>query len=87
MNGSQGFVYMVRGDLESPQEHAGRQMDFVPLPEVLRKVADAVQIKYWLPPYTCRTGQLVIKRNDLRTFATDIGITKAGVERALTANA
>jgi hypothetical protein len=37
--------------------------------------------------YMCRTDQPAIKRNDLRTFATDIGITKAGVEHTLTANA
>lgn len=57
---------------------------FAPKPKVPREFVEAGHLEQCLRHYVQQTGQLAIKRNHLREYAANLGMTKAAVERALT---
>ncbi|NWK43319.1 DUF3987 domain-containing protein [Ralstonia pickettii] len=57
---------------------------FMPKPQVPREHTEASHLEQCLRYYVQQYGQLAVKRNDLREYAANLGMTKAAVERALT---
>ena len=59
------------------------KLRFMPEPTVPREFQEAERLEHWLRWRLQRTGAWDIRRDELRTLAPNIGLSKASLERAL----